>query len=807
MHDLPDGIAERSTRTRTVTDLYGRTRYRSTLLYRGAGEPMPILSWTLYTLDIDGRPTVETSSDGRVSETQWGCCGPELRTSPEGVATHYLYDAAKRLLLTSTHNGIADVVTSHTYDSAGRRTSTLVAAGGLVQLSTNVYDAVGRLAWTRGPDGIRTDHEYAAAGRITRTIRAGLATESERALDGGSKAVRVNGDLRSWTVRGVNPDGTRWTTVYEGPLGAASPVWSRTTTDFLGRTILEERPGFGDDIILVNTLTYAPGTGRLAETSAYSVSAVNPVNPVTLSQTIFVYDSLGDRYRTVQDLNLDGIVDLDGPDRVTDTHSGYVQLAGDWHRESRQYIYPGDATPKLVSTQRQRLTGLGTAVDGGILVAESVSIDLLGNATVNRTVLDRASRRVVQTSDSPTSALDALTVAVNGLTLTNVTSTGVATIFAYDALGRRISSRTDERSFALSSYNSLGQLASTGEIYLAPGSSEPTTNRTAFAYDTFTGRRVAVTNALGQVTHTAYDPEGRVIATWGATYPVAYEYDAFGRMTAMATTRDPAHESVNLITLLPVGVHLSHTSHASYPSHLLDTTRWLYHEPTGLLTNKVYADGKGTAYRYTPDGKLATRTWARLSPVTGLPLQTLYEYAPCCGGGTLTGIAYSDGTPSVTFAFDRLGRQLSAITAGVSTNLFAYDALTLALTNETVIAFGETNVLSRAQDTLGRPAGLSVAGLGEVGPVPVRRHLRVRHPRPLPLRLIPCVLCVLCGKLLLPPRFAPPRVRLERPRDGRRPHLRAQPRPHRRRLEHLRRHLGQRLRLHQRRPRTPHGAH
>jgi len=91
-----------------------------------------------------------------------------------------------------------------------------------------------------------------------------------------------------------------------------------------------------------------------------------------------------------------------------------------------------------------------------------------------------------------------------------------------------------------------------------------------------------------------------------------------------------------------------------------------------------------------------------------LPRQTLYEYAPCCGGGTLTGIAYSDGTPAVTFAFDRLGRQLSAITAGVSTNLFAYDALTLALANETVIAFGETNVLTRTQDTLGRPAGFEV---------------------------------------------------------------------------------------------------
>ena len=42
-----------------------------------------------------------------------------------------------------------------------------------------------------------------------------------------------------------------------------------------------------------------------------------------------------------------------------------------------------------------------------------------------------------------------------------------------------------------------------------------------------------------------------------------------------------------------------------------DVTRWLRDEATGLVTNKVYADGKGPRYDYAPDGKLATRTWAR----------------------------------------------------------------------------------------------------------------------------------------------------------------------------------------------------
>ena len=104
-----------------------------------------------------------------------------------------------------------------------------------------------------------------------------------------------------------------------------------------------------------------------------------------------------------------------------------------------------------------------------------------------------------------------------------------------------------------------------------------------------------------------------------------------------------------------------------------DTTTWLYDEPTGLLTNKVYADGKGPSYTYTPDGKLSTRTWAR-------GIATAYAYN---ASGRLTGVDYSDATPDVAYTYDRLGRQLSAIADGVSTNLYAYSRYG-QLTNEVV---------------------------------------------------------------------------------------------------------------------------
>jgi YD repeat-containing protein len=76
----------------------------------------------------------------------------------------------------------------------------------------------------------------------------------------------------------------------------------------------------------------------------------------------------------------------------------------------------------------------------------------------------------------------------------------------------------------------------------------------------------------------------------------------------------------------------------------------------------VYADGKGTAYTYTPDGKLATRTWAR-------GVTTSYDYDD---DGARTSIGYSADTPGVVFQYDRMVRQVSVVTNGVSTKFYVY---------------------------------------------------------------------------------------------------------------------------------------
>ncbi|MEI7881808.1 MAG: hypothetical protein WCI95_13160, partial [bacterium] len=209
-------------------------------------------------------------------------------------------------------------------------------------------------------------------------------------------------------------------------------------------------------------------------------------------------------------------------------------------------------------------------------------------------------------------------------------------------------------------------------------------NRTSYTYSPATGLQISVTDAVTGTVYKAYNAQGQHVATWGAAYPVAYEYDEFGRMVVMYTLRDSS---------LVISNYSSFITHTSS----FDRTTWAYDLATGLLTNKLYSDNCGPSYAYRTDGKLSRRTWAR-----GVTTDYHYDFL-----NQLTNISYSDNTPAVGFTFDRLGRQ-TTITDGQGARAFTYnDALQLA---------AETNVtgqLTRTYDSLGRSSGFHVgADLG-----------------------------------------------------------------------------------------------
>ena len=118
------------------------------------------------------------------------------------------------------------------------------------------------------------------------------------------------------------------------------------------------------------------------------------------------------------------------------------------------------------------------------------------------------------------------------------------------------------------------------------------------AYDAM-NRVAAITNALGDATIYEYDHRGNKTCEGGATYPVRYTYDVYGNKTTMTTYRHEPDGGVGHAPTTGDAPTDDMTTGGTtgwrgvLTAPLGDTTTWFYDEASGVMTNKVYADGKG----------------------------------------------------------------------------------------------------------------------------------------------------------------------------------------------------------------------
>lgn len=649
----PQGIAYKTSRNISIQNYLGRELLSETQVYKGSAYERVQYSTKLY--DAAGHVTDTYMSDGKHTSAEWDCCHKTSETNAQGITYEYIdYDALGRLE-TSEKIGMSpypDILTSYTYDAAGRTLTTTITGGSLSLMTENYYYVSGRPDYSVDQAGLMTTYTYSANNRINTVIRPGGATEiTEIYRDGKIKSVTGTGVVNKYYTYGVNTDGTQWTKVNTG--SASSTMYEKTTTDILGRTISIEKPGYtGTEI----TEYYYDDYGRLYIT-------VTPGQ----ADIIYDYDELGNQVRSGLDVDGNGVLTPASVDRITDTDSYFAFIDSNWWQETIQQIYPIDnnGTAKTVSTQRSRLTGLGTS---GV-VSESVSIDLHGNITTSEVSIDRANSTVTQTVDYPDSTIDEVSINENGLLVSSTNKSGILITFEYDDLGRRTHVTDPRTGTSETHYNGIGQV---------DWVEDAANNRTSFTYDPDTGEKVAEENALSKVTRYAYDDLGQLTNTWGdTTYPVKYVYDTYGRMKQMHTFRGGSGWS---------GVNWPAGSTGD-----ADVTTWDYQESTGLLRWKQDAEGERVTYTYETGGKLETRTWARNSGT----LVTTYIYDP--DTGELTDIEYSDTTPNVGFTYDRLGRQ-ATVTDAVGSRIFTYNPATLQLETETITGL-YNKVITRAYDT------------------------------------------------------------------------------------------------------------
>ena len=654
----PEPVSGKTTRDTTLTNRRGETVERKTEAFIDG-------SW--YTIARD-RMTYNTTGKrirtenlaGQATVTDWDCCHKVSETQPDGSTTTWDYDDEGRVIASSRlipldMSNVTWLTTCYEYDALGRQTATwqtnFAAHVGLPVTRTR-YDALGRVIARIDQLGNTTTTEYNPDGRAVFVRNPNTSTRvTTRSANGDVLSITGTAVTPEFHSYGILPDGTRWSRTVRGET-ANSPRFTKRYENLLGQTIREERSGFRG-AVLATTHTY-DSLGRLVFTSA-------DYEPCTE----YTYDVLGNRVATTKTVGGD---DPGAPQpadtqwRKSESLSHIAIIDGDVWLTQTNIVSCSDASiAPLVSSSARQLTGLTAA-----LPARSHTTDIRSNVTVNEMLVD--SSVVTSRQNVPYATNKPLSISRYGASLMEVSVSAVINTIAYDSLGRQIAHTDGRGNTRHTEYNSFGQRVA---------SIDALGNRITYTYDQF-GNLASVTDPLGNATVYEYNLRGNKVLEYGATYPVRYTYDIFGNKTSMTTFRE------------------GFVPDASASG---DTTTWFYDIASGSMTNKVYADGKGPTYSYTPNAKLSQRTWAR-------GIVTDYSYD---NWGSLTNTVYSDTTPTVSLAYDALGRQAEARDAAGATT-FLYDSFG-SLTNETVIGVAGTNTIERFCDAFGRDAGYALNGV------------------------------------------------------------------------------------------------
>lgn len=643
-----------------------------------SGGAWQLVGFTNYDYNFVGKPTGRTTSNGATYGAHYDGYLLKDQTDESGVVVSYTYDVAGRVLTATKEGGST---TTFTYDAAGRVTATVVSAIGKSETisSSQVFDDAGRVTRVTPPGLSATEVSYDIANR-TRTTTApktdgtpGGATRSQTTfVDGRLKQITGTGVVSQYFTYNVETDGRRFTRVKIGT--PASPRLQDSLSDWLGRAIKSERPGFSQtpaQASFIEEFFYETSTGHLFKTTRTGYAP-----------TRFEYDALGSVIRSGLDVNGltadDGLV-LASNDRIAASDTVIELFNSAWWVKTISKTYPtlNSLTPVVTSVSRTRLTG-----HPANRLAESQVTDAEGNTATTVVDVDRASKTITTKTTIPGVANAQTSVVVNGLTTSVTGHDNLTTTRQYDAFSRPWKT-TDSRNntFTTSYY---------------PGSAFPYTVAdgtntviNTVGYDAL-GRVVWSQDADLHVTRSTYNLRGQLTNQWGdATIPISYDYDAaYGDRIALSTYRNAPAGDFQAWPAGSVGTP--------------DTTTWMIDAPSGLLWKKIDAAGKAVEFTRNARGQVATRKWAR-------NVTTTYTYDDATG--ELTRQAYSDGTPTVDYTYTRLG-QTRTVSDFIGLRNFNYEpARPWRLADETFSSDFGSLVLTRRYENsgvLGRDAGFQL---------------------------------------------------------------------------------------------------
>ena len=706
-----------------------------------------------------------------------GANGPDDDEGRRITTTSYSYDAAGNTIETRVKAGDLVQTTKSEYDGFGRVVESTAADGLITRYKSDIADRRSTTILPNGATRIDERYLDGRAKSSTGTATIaqysdyGVATTDGAHLQ-WNHSTQVRPDGPRWTRSYTNALGQ---SIRSEQPGFTDPDIENAEDILL--TQIQHYDEFGRPVHTATYLAAATTPGGAAtfpESQMIGAPSITVYDPVTGDVTLAGQDRNRDGTLDPSDFAKPQQPGAAAPtDQASHSESRFENIDGDWYQVTRSYTHsatdPGK--PRLVSESRHRITGLAAQhPDYGTLVSESISLvpvardqkpaasqpsvssknsavrnpaaepqpsqDIGGNqrpsavqppapTTFHRTLSRGYRHRDIATTTTVTTGptgLDTIQIAHGGLVQTvsqslpreEANPKTLTTRYRYDPLGRQLAISDPRTGTSKTEYH-----PTTGRIV---ATIDPEQRRTKYAYYTENGNPGAgqlktQTNPAGHQQHLAYDLQGRQLATWGdSNYPLAYRYNAYGELVTLHTFQnhtDPNTNPQHLIGRAPPESANDKDPKSKIHDPKSSATQWRYHQATGLLLRKEYADGKGTDYRYTPAGQLRTRTWARSDGNADAPLrlQTHYHYDPFTA--QLQRVAYpasgSQAATEVSYTHDHEGR-VHRITDATGTRTFTYTTDNQIETEQVTLAEnGLSYTLTRSYDNYGRPHQVQLA--------------------------------------------------------------------------------------------------
>nr|WP_303902818.1 RHS repeat-associated core domain-containing protein [Thiohalomonas denitrificans] len=354
-----------------VTETVSRDNYGRPTLTRDANGLQ-----TLLTYDENGR--LITSQVGSETTTMAYDAVGNLTgvTAPGGVALHYRYDAANRLI------GLSDTVGNHidyTLDAMGNRTSEKVydADGRLARSQQKVYDELSRLLRSIGADGQTAHYGYDRNDNLIDTFDP-LGRLHANSFDALNRLIEQTDPLGGVTRYGYDAQ-DRLTTVTDPNGNATTYLY-----DGLGDLIEQHSPDTGTTIYTHdaagNVLSKTDAKGQITN---YTYDALNRPTRVTHAAgtvDIYTYDTAPNgigRLASLTDSSGRTAFEYDRHGRTTARHQS-IQVEGAEHTLTTRYQY--NSSGQLVGLTYPS----GLEVDYGYANGQIVEVTVNGETLLSQ---------------------------------------------------------------------------------------------------------------------------------------------------------------------------------------------------------------------------------------------------------------------------------------------------------------------------------------------------------------------------------------------------------------------------------------